>query len=61
MTSSSQERRISLLTIFELSSTIDANRTSVSNIGRAIIKKFAAKFEGNEILSIDDYDLFACY
>ena len=45
----------------ELSSTVDANRTLVSNIGRAIIKKLAVKFEGNEILSIDDFDIFACY
>ena len=45
----------------ELTSTIDANRTLVSNIGRAIIKKLAVKFEGNEIMSIDDFDVFACY
>ena len=45
----------------ELSSTIDANRTLVSNIGRAIIKKLAVKFEGNEILSVDDFDIFTCY
>ena len=45
----------------ELSSTVDANRILVSNIGRAIVKKLAAKFEENEIMSIDDYDLFACY
>ena len=45
----------------ELSSTVDANRTLVSNIGRAIIKKLAVKFERNEILSIDDFDIFACY
>ena len=45
----------------ELTSTIDANRTSVSNIGRAIMKKLAVKFEGNEIMSIDDFDVFACY
>ena len=45
----------------ELTSTIDANRTLVSNIGRTIIKKLAVKFEGNEILSIDDFDIFACY
>ena len=45
----------------ELTSTVDANRTLVSNVGRAIIKKLAVKFEGNEIMSIDDYDLFACY
>ena len=31
----------------ELSSTVDANRTLVSNIGRAIIQKLAVKFEGN--------------
>ena len=45
----------------ELSSTVDANRTLVSNIGRAIIKKLAVKFEGNEILSVDNFDIFACY
>ena len=45
----------------ELSSTADPNRTLVSNIGRAIIKKLAVKFEGNEILSIDNFDIFACY
>ena len=33
----------------------------MSNIGRAIIKKLAVKFEGNEIMSIDDFDLLACY
>ena len=45
----------------ELTSTVDANRTLVSNIGRAIMKKLAVNLEGNEIMSIDDYDLFACY
>ena len=45
----------------ELTSTIDANRTLVSNIGRAIMKKLAAKFEGNEIMSVDNFDVFACY
>ena len=45
----------------ELTSTIDANKTLVSNIGRGIIKKLAVKFEGNEIMSIDDFDVFACY
>ena len=45
----------------ELSSTADPNKTLVSNLGRAIIKKLAVKFEGNEIMSIDDYDIFACY
>ena len=45
----------------ELTCTVDANRTLVSNIGRAIIKKLPVKFEGNEIMSIDDFDMFACY
>ena len=45
----------------EITSTADPNRTLVSNIGRAIIKKLAVKFEGNEILSIDNYDVFPCY
>ena len=45
----------------ELSSTTDPKRTLVSNIGRAIIKKLAVKFEGNEIMSVDDYDIFSCY
>ena len=45
----------------ELTSAIDANRTLVSNIGRAVIKKLAVKFEGNEIMSLDNFDMFACY
>ena len=45
----------------ELTSTVDANRTLVSNIGRAIVKKLTVKFEGNEIMSVDDFDVFACY
>ena len=45
----------------ELTSTTDPNRTLVSNISRAIIKKLAVKFEGSEILSIDNYDVFVCY
>ena len=45
----------------ELSSTVDTNRTLVCNIGKAIVKKLAVKFEGNEIMSVDDYDTFACY
>ena len=45
----------------ELTSTTDPKRTLVRNIGRAIIKKLAVKFEGNEILSIDGFDIFACY
>ena len=45
----------------ELTSAVDTNRTLVSNIGRAIIKKLSVNFEGNEILSIDDFDVLACY
>ena len=45
----------------ELTSTADPNRTLVSNIGRTIIKKLAVKFEGNEIMSVDDFDILACY
>ena len=45
----------------ELTSTSDTNRTLVSDIGRAIVKKLAVKFEGNEIMSVDDFDVLACY
>ena len=45
----------------ELSATADLKRTLGSNIGRAIVKKLAVKFEGNEIMSIDDFDILACY
>ena len=45
----------------ELSSAVDANRTLVSNVGRAIIKKLAVKFEGNEIMIMDNFDVLACY
>ena len=45
----------------ELTSAVDANRTLVSNIGRAIVKKLAVKFEGNEIMSVDNFDVLACY
>ena len=33
----------------------------MSNIGRAIIKKLAVKFKGNEIMSVDNFDVFACH
>ena len=42
----------------ELTSAVDANRTLVSNIGRAIMKKLTVKFEGNEITSLDNFDVF---
>ena len=52
---------VNLSLTIELSSTANTKRTLVSNIGRAIIKILAVKFEGNEIMSIDDFDMFACY
>ena len=61
MMTSSSHGTTNLSFNIELTSTTDPNRTLVSNIGRAIIKKLAVKFEGNEILSIDNYDVFACY
>ena len=35
----------------------DVNKTLVGNLGRNIIRKLAVKLEGNEIISIDDYDI----
>ena len=35
----------------------DVNRTLVENLGRNIIRKLVVKLEGNEIISIDDYDV----
>ena len=37
------------------------NRTLVGNIGRSIIRKLIVKLEGNEIVSIDDYDVLYSY
>ena len=42
-----------------LNSKVDTKRTLVNNIGRVIVKRLAVRFEGNEILSINDYDTFA--
>ena len=39
----------------------DANRTLVENLGRNIIRKLIVKLEGNEIISIDDYDILYSY
>ena len=39
----------------------DANRTLVKNLGRNIIRKLIVKLEGNEIISIDDYDILYSY
>ena len=35
----------------------DVNRTLVKNLGRNIIRKLVVKLDGNEIISIDDYDV----
>ena len=39
----------------------DANRTLVKNLGRSIIRKLVVKLESNEIISIDDCDIFYSY
>ena len=45
----------------DLESDSDENRTIVNNLGRAIVKKICIKLEGQEILSIDDSDIFFLY
>ena len=39
----------------------DANRTLVQNIGRAIVRKTTIRISGNEVMSIDDNDVYHCY
>ena len=39
----------------------DVNRTLVANLGRNAIRKLVVKLEGNEIISIDDYDVLYSY
>ena len=39
----------------------DVNRTLVGNLGKNIIRKLVVKLEGNEIISIDDYDVLYSY
>ena len=39
----------------------DANRTVVQNLGRAIVKKLTIKISSNEVMAIDDSDVFHCY
>ena len=46
---------------FELCSVADPKRALVSNVGRVIVEKLAVKFEGNDIMGVDDFDMFACY
>ena len=44
----------------ELSS-VDANATIYQNIGRAIVKKTTIRISGNEVMSIDDSDIYHVY
>ena len=39
----------------------DVNRTLVGNLGRNTIRKLIVRLEGNEIISIDDYDVLYSY
>ena len=39
----------------------DVNRMLVGNLGRNIIRKLVVKLEGNEIISVDDYDILYSY
>ena len=39
----------------------DVNRTLVKNLGRNIVRKLVVKLEGNEIISINDYDILYSY
>ena len=39
----------------------DVNRTLVGTLGRNIIRKLIVKLEGNDIISIDDYDILYSY
>ena len=39
----------------------DVNRTLGGNLGGNIIRKLVVKLEGNEIISIDDYDVLYSY
>ena len=44
-----------------LVSSKDADKTIYQNIGRAIIKKTTIRISGNEVMSIDDSDIYHCY
>ena len=50
---------LSLNTVLSLMA--DPKRALVSNVGKAIIKKLAVKFEGNQTLDVDDFDVFVCH
>ena len=38
----------------------DANQTIVNNLGRALVKKISVKLEGQEVMSLDDADIYLC-
>ena len=38
-----------------------ANRTVVQNLGRAMVKRTTIKISGNEVMSLDDSDVYHCY
>ena len=61
-----KENQVIILSTMKLTFNItlagtDANRTLVENLGRNIIRKLIVKLEGNEIISIDDYDVLYSY
>ena len=39
----------------------DPNRTLVKNLGKNIIRKLVVKLKGNEVISVDDYDILYSY
>jgi len=44
-----------------LNSGSDAKRTLVNNLERAIVKKISVKLEGQEVMSLEDADVYLCY
>ena len=54
-------RTVRLAFEIEINSKTDANATIYQNIGRSIIKKTTIRISGNEVLSIDDSDIYHCY
>ena len=52
---------VNLFFNIELSLMADTKRALVSNIGRMIIENLEVKFEGNEILGMDNFNVFVFY
>ena len=46
---------------FEIELVSKDSATIYQNIGRAIIKKTTIRISGNEVMSIDDSDIYHCY